>query len=407
LDPQHAPQFKRRCNGGAKWARRLARVVVSIGPKNDPCDPYDFADLFRSPAEFKSCSASAVRDFACDGFEFDDKPSANFLGINEVGLSIHILVITRLYCFAANRQHRVSMCIRALAIKHGLRCDAGVTTDAARILRVPDTLNYKTDPPKSVKLLGLRDQSLDYDFPNALGFLSTITPAAVAAPKPLFIQSNQPTRPAAACASLPKESLSEGLNKYADQPPLDFKPVAQECAFIRDALTTGGKDYSQPMWNLTTLAATFLEDGEKLAHKMGNQHPEYTRESTDALWERKARERKEKGLGWPSCNAIQAAGCTQCNTCPHFKLGKSPLTLAYRQQTPPTEPSFVDPYAEFVGPEFPLHVLPPTLAKFVDTEHRAMGADFNVPRQISRYQGKTLSRAIWCYIYLPRQWPLA
>ena len=41
----------------------------------------------------------------------------------------------------------------------------------------------------------------------------------------------------------------------------------------------------------------------------------------------------------------------------------------------PPEPSFVDPYAEFVGPPFPLDVLCTTLSKFVDAEHRAMGAD--------------------------------
>ena len=50
---------------------------------------------------------------------------------------------------------------------------------------------------------------------------------------------------------------------------------------------------------------------------------------------------------------------------------------AYRggKAAPQVEPSFVDPYAEFVGPEFPLDILPPTLATFVDAEHRAMGAD--------------------------------
>jgi Protein of unknown function (DUF3987) len=42
---------------------------------------------------------------------------------------------------------------------------------------------------------------------------------------------------------------------------------------------------------------------------------------------------------------------------------------------PPLQPSFVDPYAEFIGPAFPLDVLPTTLSKFVDAEHRAMGAD--------------------------------
>ena len=46
-----------------------------------------------------------------------------------------------------------------------------------------------------------------------------------------------------------------------------------------------------------------------------------------------------------------------------------------QQQATAAEPAFVDPYAEFTGPEFPVDLLPPTLAKFVDAEHRAMGAD--------------------------------
>src|SRR5262249_4617825 len=45
-------------------------------------------------------------------------------------------------------------------------------------------------------------------------------------------------------------------------------------------------------------------------------------------------------------------------------------------EPPPAEPpSFVDPYADFVGPPFPLDVLPPTMVEFVKTEHRSMGAD--------------------------------
>ena len=42
----------------------------------------------------------------------------------------------------------------ALVQKHGLKADP-VTTDAARVLRVPRTFNHKTTPPKEVKLLGL------------------------------------------------------------------------------------------------------------------------------------------------------------------------------------------------------------------------------------------------------------
>jgi AAA domain len=140
--------------------------------------------------------------------------------------------------------------------------------------------------------------------------------------------------PAFAAALDPTESLAEGIKR--PELPLDWEPLVKlgGCPFIREALRTGGKEYTQPMWNLTTLAATFLKNGHALAHKMGNKYPTYTHEETEALWERKQRERREKGLGWPSCNAIQAAGCAACASCPHFGKIKSPLNL-----TAPVAPS--------------------------------------------------------------------
>lgn len=41
------------------------------------------------------------------------------------------------------------------ALKYGLRADLGVTTDSVRVLRVPDTFNYKVDPPRPTALLKL------------------------------------------------------------------------------------------------------------------------------------------------------------------------------------------------------------------------------------------------------------
>jgi hypothetical protein len=51
--------------------------------------------------------------------------------------------------------------LKNAALKHGLRCDACCTVDAARILRVPGTWNCKTEPKRPVQLLWLGD---DYDF---------------------------------------------------------------------------------------------------------------------------------------------------------------------------------------------------------------------------------------------------
>jgi hypothetical protein len=216
--------------------------------------------------------------------------------------------------------------LKTAAINFGLRCDAGVTTDSARILRVPGTLNHKTNPPKPVKLLGM--QTSDISFVKDLALLAAMAPTFTATVKnnQTIDLTNFPKR------ALPPggiESLADGLRE--EMLPLAWEPLVKECAFIRDALITGGKDYSQPMWNLTTLAATWMENGIELAHKMGTQHPGYSRESTDALWKRKNRERQGKGLGWPSCKAIQAAGCISCAACQHLSKGKSPLHLALQE----------------------------------------------------------------------------
>ena len=215
--------------------------------------------------------------------------------------------------------------LKALALTHNLRCDAGVTTDCARILRVPGTFNHKQEPLRPVRVLGLAPAEKDYDFKNTFAALAALSPPTRVS-SPLFIEG--PQEKAAAFVTLPQESLAEGIGH--DETPLVIDNIVRGCAFIKDALKTGGAEYSQPMWNLTTLAATFMEDGHALAHKMGEKHPTYTSESTEALWERKNKERKDRGLGWPSCKAIQASGCGACVTCPHFAAGKSPLNLGER-----------------------------------------------------------------------------
>lgn len=242
--------------------------------------------------------------------------------------------------------------LKAAVIKYGLKCDTGLTTDAARVLRVPGTLNYKTTPPKPVELRLL--EKLDCDFSAQLAHLASSTSQ--------------------------NEMAENVAGTYGhDDTPLDYANLFRDsgCPFFRDAWTAGGKEHSQGLWMLTVLMTTFLKDGHKLAHRLSKDHPGYKYEETEAMWERKTHDRKELRLGWPSCKAIQSEGCKLCATCVHLLKNKSPLHLALPQQAPssPLQPSFVDPYAEFAGPAFPMDVLPPTLRKFVDAEYRAMGAD--------------------------------
>jgi len=225
--------------------------------------------------------------------------------------------------------------LKTLALQFGLRCDAGVTTDCARVLRVPETSNFKTKPPKPVRILGnLRPD--DYVFERDLSALAQVAPTGTGAvsvhagARAVLYKLDETKFPKRPIPPGGIESLADGLFDRAQdrKSPEETRAILQGCPFLGNALRTGGKDYKQPMWNLTTLAATWLEEGHAFAHAFGDKHPEYSVESTDALWDRKNKERETRHLGWPSCSAIQAAGSTVCAGCPHLAKGKSPLNLA-------------------------------------------------------------------------------
>lgn len=223
--------------------------------------------------------------------------------------------------------------LKAAALQYGLRCDAGLTTDCARILRVPETQNFKTTPPRPVEILFLAD--LDYKFDEALQSIAlhgvtTITATVKHAPA-YDLSAFVGKKP---IMEFVDDHLSDGLKR--EDNPLDPRPIVRGCPFFKDAFKTHGKNHTQPLWNLAILSTTFFEKGDALAHEIGNAHPGYTAASTDAMYERKLKERQQKKLGWPSCKAIEGEGCGFCKTCPHFGKIKSPLNLAL--SAPPQSP---------------------------------------------------------------------
>jgi hypothetical protein len=130
--------------------------------------------------------------------------------------------------------------------------------------------------------------------------------------------------------------------------PLDPGPVLEKCAFLSNALKNGGKEYDQTLWMYSVLAATFLQDGEAIAHQISRGHHDYTPTDTQAMYDRKLAERTKRGIGWPSCAAIAGAGCKACQACPLLGKGKSPLHLtkpvtATVNPTPATPPPWSAP----------------------------------------------------------------
>ena len=202
---------------------------------------------------------------------------------------------------------------------HGLKCDTQVTIDSARILRIPDTFNRKTETPRPVRLVGKR---LDFDYPFA-DLQAILAPYQGAEIAPSVLPVRVPTTPII-------EEMSAGITKSA--PPVPLQKLADACGFIHDAVTNGGKDLANPLWNLTTLMALFTEEGRDAAHQMASGHAGYTPESTDALYDRKQLDKDAKGLGWPGCKTISATGSTACASCVHFAAAKTPFHFAQAPQ---------------------------------------------------------------------------
>ena len=251
----------------------------------------------------------------CDGQQIP-RPSL----IVRSGTGVHAYLLSNRDLPVEDWQPYADALINAVKVAGLTIKDIGVTGDAARVLRVPGTLNYKYDPPQPVEVLTKWSTLERHDFSMILARMKELAPAG---PK-----RNAKLR----LGPLPdafKHLLITPLGRgIPDPPPLPFAPIRKGCAWLREAFETGGKNMTGNMqWNLLTLCATWMENGNELAHQLVNQHPGYDFQSTEGLWDRKIRERRDKDLGWPRCRTVSDSGCGHCKSCPNFIFDKSPLHL--------------------------------------------------------------------------------
>ena len=218
--------------------------------------------------------------------------------------------------------------LRDAAVKHGLRCDLGVTIDCARVLRVPGTFNHKTQPAKEVKLLGLAPHDLNFEE----AFAGT---KAVRSDGQQVVVAGAFTRTDAELCRLPRRVGSPDLltAEYqreigtVQEELLDPEPAFRQCPFLRETLLTGGKAHDQGLWMLTALASTFMKNGRHVFHELSKGHADYSPAGADAMFDRKEAEKDLKKLGWPSCQTFETYGSKQCKDCPLKGTIKSPLNL--------------------------------------------------------------------------------
>jgi hypothetical protein len=251
------------------------------------------------------------------------------------GGGIHVYWISKTSLTPAEWQPYASG-LKNLLLGNNILCDSGLTTDIARILRIPGSFNHKLDTPRPCELEPLPLKLYDFKILDFLKqFAGPVTAPGARTPvhnifanpgmdfskfgKPAFNISGEP-------------GLEAGIDKFADT-LLKAEPIFDGCGFLREARANGGADYKNPLWNLSVLCSAFMENGNAIAHEISRGHATYTHAETQQHFERKIAE-KDRGVGRPSCAAIRSNGCSACAACPHFGKITSPLNLGTKRPEP-------------------------------------------------------------------------
>lgn len=177
-----------------------------------------------------------------------------------------------------------------------IKIDTAVTADAARILRCPETVNYKKDPPSPTKFL-------DTEF-NVWSFDEFRT----------YLGGAEPESTESILATIPK-GLDEDTKSIArfDNYETTFQDIAEKslsdqgCAQIKNVLVNAAK-LEEPLWYAGLSIARHCTDWEAAIHLMSEDHPEYDRDHTY----KKANQAFGKPFSCDKFNELNPGGCEGC-----------------------------------------------------------------------------------------------
>lgn len=192
---------------------------------------------------------------------------------------------------------------------HSLHADPAITADAARILRVPGTRNFKREEPSPVSILGMGSKVRP----------SLATMAARLAPY-MRAPSALPTKSTLSPADDPVMQRLMGNRTSSFRRILERTSAGRGCAQIGFAVSTPA-EVDEPFWRAALSITKFCTEGAKAAHKISRGHPDYDAEETEA---------KLSAIKGPyTCATFDGLRPGVCTGCPHWKKITSPITLGH------------------------------------------------------------------------------
>lgn len=191
--------------------------------------------------------------------------------------------------------------LKQLCTEHKFEADPAVTSDVARILRVPETFNYKSNPPLPVSIVHTAESMTFDEFKKIVG--------VILAPSGDF---HFPRTPNALTMSLMgnKESRFYTILERTQRDD----GCMQLAHIIQNAATM-----SEPLWRAGLSIAKFCSDAEQAIHIVSEGHPDYSPAATEA---------KIQIIKGPyKCDKFDALNPGICGDCKYNGKVKSPIVL--------------------------------------------------------------------------------
>ena len=177
--------------------------------------------------------------------------------------------------------------------------DFNVPADTARVLRVPNTRNYKDNPPKVVHMVGELAPAVPFSlFENTFG----------------RIEARR--KPTGAVSSLTDAIINNFTSKFKTIVLRTAK--GHGCAQIGHIIKNQ-EAIDEPLWRAGLSIAWTCSDRDTAIHRMSSKHPNYDA----AVTEEKATLTKGPYL----CETFDSLNPGVCTSCQHWKKLKSPISI--------------------------------------------------------------------------------
>jgi hypothetical protein len=231
---------------------------------------------------------------------------------------------------------RVAENFKKVCHKFAFKIDFNVPADAARVLRVPDTFNYKKDKPRKVKIMVEASParfSID-EFEAVL--LEHLGTDAVLESSPLLELPGERPKAAPTANSVKLVENSVTLFKNIEE----ATAAGKGCAQLQYYKDHAAEDGMEPLWFALISLAKRCDDGYAHAAALGALHP-YDESRLNDKW--------NHTKGPTPCVKFDSLNPGVCTGCPHFGKITNPLQLS-REVMTVTEASEVTVQVE-IAPE--------------------------------------------------------